>query len=238
MSEPVETDVALAARGRGLKLTGLQGLVYGPVDFDIPSQKLTVVSADPGSGRTSFLLTLAGRMKPDTPAELNVLGFELPKHRNSVQRLVGIAGFSGIDDLDGSLSSKALLKERADLLTPWYRPAPRLDDDRYEELMLPVYGDRPLPDAKKPVRELGELDEMLVRTVIALVGKPKMLIVDDVDRIEKLNSRDFYFQRLEALKQTGLSIIASVVTSTGHAENHHHVFALPNPGTRQQKLEA
>jgi ABC-type multidrug transport system ATPase subunit len=232
MSETPDPADNLAASGRGLKLTGLRGLVYGPVDFDIEKHKLTTVSADPGAGRTSFLLTLAGRMKPDTPANLTVLGFELPRERTKVQRLVGIAGFTGIDDLDGPLSIRALLKERENLLTPWYHSPKRFTDDKYEKLMLPVFGDRPLPSPKTPVRDLGELDEMLVRAAIALVGRPKMLIVDDVDRIVNLDSRHFYFQRLAAASKAGLSVIASIAASIYPSASLSNVLELPSENSK------
>ena len=68
-------------RARGLVLHGSRGIVYGPLDLDLPTGGLVVVQGPQGGGRSSLLLTLAGRMVPDAGSRLEVLGEPLPRRR-------------------------------------------------------------------------------------------------------------------------------------------------------------
>ena len=74
-SEPVSP--ALAVRADGLTRSGSLGPVFGPVDLRIPFGGLAVVQGFAGSGRTSLLLTLSGRMRPSS-GKLRVLGRTKP----------------------------------------------------------------------------------------------------------------------------------------------------------------
>ena len=74
-----------AVRARALQLHADRGAVYGPVDLDLAAGALTLIQGPQGAGRTSLLLTLAGRMVPDAPCDLVVLGHRLPGHRGRVQ---------------------------------------------------------------------------------------------------------------------------------------------------------
>ncbi|WP_448629214.1 hypothetical protein [Cellulomonas soli] len=72
---PAATPAVVA---RGVRLRTRRGVVYGPVDLDIPEGTLAVVQGPQGGGRSSLLLTLAGRMVPDSGCTLRVLGETLP----------------------------------------------------------------------------------------------------------------------------------------------------------------
>ncbi|NKY07989.1 AAA family ATPase, partial [Cellulomonas hominis] len=64
----------IAVHARDLRLNGARGTVYGPVDLEVPAGTLAVVQGPQGGGRSSLLLTLAGRMVPDAGSRLTVLG--------------------------------------------------------------------------------------------------------------------------------------------------------------------
>src|SRR4051794_5828343 len=115
------TAPSLATQTRGLRLTGDRGTVYGPLDLEVAAGTLAVVRGPQGSGRTSLLLTLAGRMVPDPSSQVTVLGHELPGDRNALQREAALAGFAGIDELDDSVSVAQHVRERLGWLSPWYR---------------------------------------------------------------------------------------------------------------------
>ena len=74
---PPTRETAVSARG--LTLHTRRGAVYGPVDLDVPAGALVVVQGPQGGGRSSLLLTLAGRMVPDRGSVLTVLGEPLPR---------------------------------------------------------------------------------------------------------------------------------------------------------------
>ena len=91
----------ISACGLGLKT--FAGFAYRDVDVDVHKGELVAVRGRNGSGKTALLLTLAGRMKP-TAGTLTVGGFELPRQRSKVERHVGLALFSGLNDLQESLT--------------------------------------------------------------------------------------------------------------------------------------
>ncbi|GAA2240930.1 ATP-binding cassette domain-containing protein [Rarobacter faecitabidus] len=194
---------ASAVIARNLTLTGKRGYVFGPLDLDIAPGTLTVLQGPQGSGRTALLLTLAGRMKPDRATEdLWVLGHALPDERTKVQHLAAIAGFDGIDQLDGSVTVGDVLHERIGLLTPWYKRQPKLTPRRYAQLAAPVFGGRPLPALGTIVWDLDEVDALLLRITIALLQRPRLLVVDDLDQVHDAAGRAFVWQRLEALARS------------------------------------
>ena len=59
-------DIPPAVIAEGIGINGDQGPVFGPLDFTIPGQGLTVLAGRRGSGRTALALAISGRMKVDS----------------------------------------------------------------------------------------------------------------------------------------------------------------------------
>lgn len=207
---------APAVVATGLCLHGKRGLVYGPVDVEVPAGALLVVQGPQGAGRSSLLLTLAGRMAPDRSSRLRVLGHDLPRDRAQVQRRAAIAGFAGIDDLDESVRVSDVVRERLAWLSPWYRRTPRVTQRELATLAGPVWGDRPLPRTTSLIWDLDEVDVMLLRICLAMAQRPDLLVVDDVDQVRDSVRRQVVWTRLEAIAAAGTTVIASV-SSLGEA---------------------
>ena len=201
-----------AVHARGLRLTGARGVVYGPVDLDLPAATLTVVQGPQGAGRSSLLLTLAGRMVPDVESDVTVLGCSLPRDRAVVQRLAAVAGFAGIDDLDDGVTVGDLVRERLTWLAPWYRRVPRVDQRTFRALAEPVYGERPVPRVETVVWDLDEVDALLLRLTLAMAQDPRLLVVDDVDQVHDSTRRAPVWPRLAARAPAGTTVVASVAS--------------------------
>lgn len=202
-----------ALTARGLALHGPRGRVYGPVDLDLAPGTLTVLQGAQGSGRTSLLLTLAGRMTPDRSAELRVLGEPLPRRRRAVQRAAAVSGFRGIDDLDASVTVAATVRERIAWLGPWYRYTPRPGDATLATLLAPAFRERAVPPGRTVAWDLDELDAMLLRVGLALLQRPAMLVVDDVDQVLDDARRQVVWTHLEELAADGTTVIASCASA-------------------------
>jgi ABC-type Mn2+/Zn2+ transport system ATPase subunit len=200
----------------GLTLHGRRGLVYGPVDLTLPVAELLIVQGTQGAGRSSLLLTLAGRMVPDRGSALTVLGHDLPRARTQVQRRAAVAGFAGIDDLDESVRVSDIVRERLAWLAPWHRRVPRVGQRAFAAVAEPVWGDRPVPRVGTQIWDLDEVDVMLLRISLAMAQQPDLLVVDDVDQVRDSVGRQIVWSRLEALAGSGTTVIASV-TSLGEA---------------------
>lgn len=211
-SQPAPRRAVVQAKD--LTLTSARGTVYGPVSLHVREGDLVVLQGPQGSGRTSLLLTLAGRMRPDrSTRQLTVLGHELPRERYAVQKLAAVAGFDAIDRLDDSVTVADTLRERLTWLTPWYRRAPRLTEQTYRDAASAVFGERPLPALDTVVWDLDEVDAMLLRITVAMLAKPRLLVVDDLDQVHDAARRQLVWDSLTGLAATGVTVIASVASA-------------------------
>lgn len=199
----------LAAQARTLGLTSDRGTVYGPLDLDVQEGTLAVVRGPQGSGRTTLLLTLAGRMVPDASSQLVVLGHVLPRDRTALQREAALAGFAGIDELDDSVTVAQHVRERLAWLSPWYRRMRRPDQADVDALLRPVFGDLPVPAAETVVWHLDEVEALLLRIALAMAQGPRLLVVDDLDQVHDPDRRALVWERLDALTADGLTVVAA-----------------------------
>lgn len=210
----MDTTSHAAILAKNLHLDGPHGLVYGPLDMYVDAGDLVVLQGPQGSGRTSLLLTLAGRMKPSgSTVQLTVCGEQLPARREIVQGRAAVAGFAGIDDLEPDVTVADVVRERLAWLTPWYRRTPAVTAERLERLAAPTFGPRTVPAPRTLVHDLDEVDGMLLRIVVALLAAPDLLVVDDLDQVHDTARRQIVWDRLAALASTGLTVVASVASA-------------------------
>ncbi|MER1997615.1 MAG: ATP-binding cassette domain-containing protein [Arthrobacter sp.] len=189
----------------GLTLSAARGRVYGPLSFSV-TDPLTVLCGPAGSGRTSLLLTLAGRMKAGG-GSLEVLGHALPRSAREVQQQTGIAGFSGIDELEPGVTAGAALRERLAWLSPWWRFVPRVSDRQLARACAPVFGSLEVPSAGAVIWDLGETEQFLLRVSLAMLTRPGILFVDDIEQVQSGTARTLVEQRLAALAAAGTAVV-------------------------------
>ena len=104
------------------------------------------------------------------------------------------------------------------------------------EVCAPVFGDSPAPKAKQLIHELDEADNLLLRIALAMLSKPELLVVDDIDALHDTDSRRRVWEALHGLADAGLTIVVSAATSgelsrLGWAVLPTHV-RLPEPPAR------
>ncbi len=193
-----------------LTLSAARGRVYGPLSFSV-TEPLSVVCGPAGSGRTSLLLTLAGRMKPGS-GSLEVLGHSLPREARLVQKQTAIAGFSGIDDLEPGVTAGAALRERLAWLAPWWRFVPRVSDRQVARACAPVFGSLEAPSASAVIWNLGEAEQFLLRISLAMLSRPRILFVDDIEQVHGSSARALVEERLAALAAAGTSVVVGAAS--------------------------
>lgn len=190
----------ISARGLGLKT--FAGFAYRDVDVDVHKGELVAVRGRNGSGKTALLLTLAGRMKP-TAGTLTVGVFELPRQRSKVERHVGLALFSGLNDLQESLTVLYALGAEFEL----YGRKPR------RESVTGYLRAWELEDVAN-VRVKDLTSEKLVQLGIALafVGEPDAVVVDDVESQLTMSQSEGLVQvLLDAARTRNVAIVVGVV---------------------------
>lgn len=180
-------DIPPAVIAEGIGINGDQGPVFGPLDFTIPGQGLTVLAGRGGSGRTALALAISGRMKVDS-GRLEVLGETKPR---SFRRRVAIAGVEEIDQLDRDVKLHTVFTEHRAWTRPWLAWTKKADDEYYRGLCEPIFGERSLPPLDVYVSQIGALDRILIRIALALHPADgsdiEMLVMDDIDQVKEFD---------------------------------------------------
>lgn len=196
---------------RGVALRSQRGTVFGPLDLDI-HEGITVLQGPVGSGRTTLLLTLSGRMKP-TAGEVTTLGYALPRRARQVQQATGIAGFASIDDIDGMLTVADAIRERRAWLSAWYKFVPKPSDEIVAATLAPVFGDRLVPGGTH-IWDLNESQYLKLRIALALMSKPRILFIDSIEQIQSDDSRERIWAALSTLYvERGVSSVVTAASS-------------------------
>jgi ABC-type branched-subunit amino acid transport system ATPase component len=225
MGEPRAADarqgtaegVAVGAEGFGLK--GPRGWAFRGVGFDAEAGSLIAVEGPSGSGRTCLLLALTGRMKP-SEGHATVGSLRLPKRMAAVRRVSALAHVPGVTDLDPALTvgehlrERALLQRRFDgslrgLLRP---PAERAGEAeaRIDAALTAAGLDRAaLPKGSRTaVRDLDRMEALRLSVALALVGRPRLLGIDDSDLKLSDAERDAMWALLRSLTESGITVVA------------------------------
>ena len=215
---------AAAVVAQQVRLDGPRGAVFGPLDLEVPAGRATALVSPAQSGRTSLLLALTGRMAPTT-GELVVLGERLPRHRRRLQQETALANFHGIDSLDEGLRVNELVNERAGLLVPLWRRPVWFGEPAVNAVFATVYGDDPIPDGDLQIWHLPPVAIARLRVVLALLGRPRLVAVDDVDSLRNPADQAALWSSLDRVARTGTTIVAAA-SSFGAITSDIHVIHL------------
>ncbi|MGD6751451.1 ATP-binding cassette domain-containing protein [Streptomyces sp. BH105] len=208
---------SVAATGFGLK--GPRGWAFRGIDVDAAAGSLVAVEGPSGSGRTCLLLALTGRMKP-SEGTARVGGMRLPKQLTAVRRMSALAHVPGVTELDPALTvaehlrEQALLQRRFDgtlrglLRTPAERRAEaslRID----AALAAAGLDTETLPKGSRTsVRDLERLEALRLSLALALIGRPRLIGVDDTDLKLADAERAEIWAQLRSVADAGTTVVA------------------------------
>jgi len=165
--------------------------VFSDVSFDVPTGGVLVITGDHRSGKTALLLAIAGRFT--TRGTLRTPG----------RRRVALAEQLTVNALDDALTVEQHFAQAVVLARPWYQPFVSRRVAREAARHLPV--ELPL-DAK--IGALTPVERFACGVGLALVARPDVLAVDDVDALRETADRVAAWQLLLGLPDT-LTIVAT-----------------------------
>ena len=215
-------------------LEGPRGWVFRGIGIDAEPGSLIAIEGPSGSGRTCLLLALTGRMRP-TEGHARVGQGELPKQMAAVRRFSALAHVPGVTDLEPALSVAEHLRERALLQRRFggsVRGLLRPREERLTEARLRVdsalaaagFDREALPKGSRTaVRDLERLEALRLSVALALIGRPRLLGIDDTDLKLSDAERTEVWALLRSLTEAGTTVVAvcseapddAVVVSTG-----------------------
>ncbi|MFE3640308.1 ATP-binding cassette domain-containing protein [Streptomyces sp. NPDC059169] len=225
---------AVVAENFGLK--GPRGWAFRAVAVRAEPGSLIAVEGPSGSGRTCLLLALSGRMKP-SEGHAEVGGMRLPGKMAAVRRISALGPVPGVSDLDPALTvaehlrERALLQRRFDgslraLLRPGSEQSKAARNRIGEALTAAGLDLDTLPKGERTaVRDLDRLEALRLSVALALIGRPRLLAVDDTDLKLSEAERSEVWEMLRGVVAEGTTVLAvcseapqdAVVVRTGPA---------------------
>ncbi|MDN6667685.1 MAG: ATP-binding cassette domain-containing protein, partial [Brevibacterium sp.] len=200
-----ETEQAIGQVSlRGWGVSGKNGDVFSGVELDVPRGAVAIIQGPAGSGKTSLLLSIAGRMRVAS-GEGHVGELDIRKQARRVREQVAVGHVAGLTDLENDFTLAQHIAERLIMLQPWYKPwvsksslrevidVIRDTFDSATEVIdrLPE-GKFSTSDAKDAdfliddegkafVSELSELQKFLLELGLASLAQAPVVVLDNID---------------------------------------------------------
>lgn len=207
---------------RGITVRGAQGCAFANVSLDVAGGQLALVAGTSGSGRTSLLLALAGRMR--LVAGLIAVGdHRLPGDERAVQRTVAVAQAGPAVELDGDLRVADLVRERC-----WIggrHASAAAVGNLFDLLGID-------PPAEQMVGSLAPGVRTLLAVALAASERPSAVIVDDTDDGCELQERRRVWEALQRLADEDLTVIAGCIEPPDLLGGPAVATWLPHPSDR------
>ncbi|MFD5063175.1 ATP-binding cassette domain-containing protein [Streptomyces sp. NPDC058394] len=217
---------AVTAEDFGLK--GPRGWAFRGVRLDAPPGALVAIEGPSGSGRTCLLLALTGRMRP-SEGHAEVGGLRLPRQMAAARRISTLGPVPGVSELDPAftvaehLRERALLQRRFDgslraLLRPRAERTAAARDRIDTALAAAGLDPATLPKAERTsVRDLERLEALRLSVALALIGRPRLLAVDDTDLKLSDAERAEAWELLRSVADSGTTVLAVCSQAPGGA---------------------
>ncbi|GAA1862355.1 ATP-binding cassette domain-containing protein [Brevibacterium marinum] len=208
--ETEQAAVQVSLREWGM--SGKQGNVFSGIDLDVPAGAVAIIKGPAGTGKTSLLLSIAGRMRVDT-GEGQVGEFDIRKQARRAREEVSVGHIDGLTDLEDDFTLAQHIAERLIMLQPWYKPwvsksslrevidVIRDTFDSATEVIdrLPE-GQFSATDARHAdflideegrafVSELSELQKFLLELGLASLAQAPVVVLDNIDFLRDRGDR-------------------------------------------------
>jgi ABC-2 type transport system ATP-binding protein len=207
---------------------GPLGPAFQAVDLEAEPGSLVAVTGPGGSGRSSLLLALAGRLRL-VAGQLTVGGFRLPMRSATVQRLVAIARVRPAIDLERRLRVQELMLERR-LISP---------SSTNSRSVAGAFGLLRIdPPREALLMDLHPAEQVLLACALAVATEPGAIVIDDVDQGLEPGDVPWVWRALRAVAGTGCTVVASAGAPPPEPVPADVVVRLPHRSTLERAASA
>jgi ABC-type multidrug transport system ATPase subunit len=153
-----------------------------------------------GTGKTSLLLTIAGRMR-GWHGSVTVEDIDAARHSARVRSLVGMGVMPGVNDLAEALTP-------AQHVTEAHVFVPRAKRSGYRDVLAEVGLDAA---ANMQVKRLDAEQRIRLGIALAIVRDVRVIVVDDLDRDLNQEERTRVLALLRQLADGGLTVLFACI---------------------------
>jgi ABC-type multidrug transport system ATPase subunit len=155
----------------GLALTNKKRPVFAPITAEFYPGTVTAILGPNGSGKTPFLLSLAGRMKP-TEGTLTFGAYQLPRQRGKIMRYAGLGFFNEVNEVEKGVLVRTHIANELNMFD-------RHANHRAAHEYLEQWGLTGIAD--KRFKDLTAEERMYLGIALGMVNEPLFLGVEDIE---------------------------------------------------------
>lgn len=189
---------------KGLTVSAGRKMLVGPLDLDVPQRSLVVVEGQAGSGRSTLLLALTGRMR-GVGGELEVAGVPV-KHARRLRERTSVARISDVVDIDDPLTVAECVTERC--LTDGIPAAEGSARMRALEDRLGFRVPR-----ETTVGDLHQLVRTLLLVMLAQLRPADLIVLDDLDTRLSSADQEVALEHVDRLAAIGPTVVVSMISA-------------------------
>ena len=182
------------------------------LDLSLPPGRIVAILGPNGSGKTTFVRTVATLLRPDA-GSLTVAGYDVVREPQAVRRMIGLAGQSAA--VEEMMTGRENLAMVARLYGQSRRSARAASAAILERLGLSDAGDRLVKTYSGGMRRRLDLGA-------SLVGSPRLLLLDEPTTGLDPRSRIELWEAIKSLGEAG----TDVLLTTQYLDEADHLAAL------------
>jgi len=201
------SDREIAVRAERVRLSSGDRRVYPATTFEIAAGTVAAFLGASGTGKTSLLLTIAGRMR-GWHGSVAVDGIDVACHGARVRGLVGMGVMPGVNDLAEALTP-------AQHVTEAHVFVPRSKRSGYRDVLAEVGLDGA---ANIQVKRLDAEQRIRLGIGLAIVRDVRVIVVDDLDRDLNQEERTRVLALLHELADDGLTVLFACIDEATAAQ--------------------
>ena len=169
-------------------------LVLDQLDFRLESGEIVAILGANGAGKTTFLQTLLGMLRPDQ-GQIQLFGQPV----SALKQQMSLRGKIGVMLQQASLPGNLTGREHLQLFSAYY-PAPMPTAD-----LITNFGLASFIDQRFSTLSGGQQQSLLF--ALAMVGNPQLLFLDEPTVGLDVTARQAFWQHIRAAAAAGISVI-------------------------------